>query len=415
MKNRGENMVKIKNYPNGLRLAVHTQEGAYSVSCGVLVGAGSRYEVPENNGISHFLEHMMFKGTNRRSAFAISDDIDKIGGQINAFTNKETTCYYVRSVADNTEKAIDVLADLFFNSTFEETEIDKERTVILEEINMVEDTPDDLCFDVLSEAHFGKGGLGATILGLKSNVESFGREDIVKYKEKFYMPENTVVCFAGKITYEQAEELCDKYFAQNFKNSRFVRPVISNTFKGDFKSLKKDIEQAHLCFGFKGVEYDSPLTDCVSLMNTALGGGMSSILFQKVREQMGLAYSVYSFPSAYLDCGSLCVYAGVSPKNVKKAKDALFDELNKFKKRGLTKDEFLRGKEQIKGSFIFSRESVASQMLLHAKYLLYTGKAFDFEKRLASINGVTCEEVNDYVANVLDIENYSSAIVGRNV
>ena len=405
-------MVKIKTYANGLRLVVHSCEGAYSVSCGVLVGAGSRYETPENNGISHFLEHMTFKGTPTRTPFAISDDIDKIGGQINAFTNKETTCYYVRSVAENTEKAVEVLSDIFFNSTFKDEELDRERDVILEEINMVEDTPDDLCFDLLSEAHFGNTGLGATILGPKKNIERFNRNDVIKYRDAFYMPENTVVSFAGKISFEEAEALCDKYFANNFTRSGFVRPKIDATFIGGSKTVNKDIEQAHICFGFKGEKYASDKTDALSLMNAALGGGMSSVLFQKVREEMGLAYSVYSFVSAYLDCGSLCIYAGVSPKNQTKATEAIFSELHAFKKRGLTESEFLRGKEQMRGSFVFSRESMSSQMLLYAKYLLYTGELFDFDKRLAEINAVTLAEVNEYLRNT-DIESYSSAVVAR--
>ena len=405
-------MVKLKTYANGLRLIVVPCEGSYSVTCGLLVGAGSRYETPENNGISHFLEHMTFKGTPTRTPFAISDDIDKIGGQINAFTNKESTCYYVRSVAENTEKAVDVLSDIFFNSTFDEGELDRERTVILEELNMAEDTPDDLCFDVLAEAHFGKTGLGATILETKENIEKFRRDDVVKYKNEFYMPENTVICFAGKITFEEAEGLCSRYFASKFTRSGFIRPEITSKFIGKSKTVNKDIEQAHICFGFQGVKYASEKTDAATLANAALGGGMSSVLFQKVREELGLAYSVYSFVSSYLDCGSLCIYAGVGPKNKNKATDAIFTELKAFNKRGLTESEFLRSKEQIKSGFVFSRESMATQMLLYAKYLLYTGELFDFDKRLAEINAVTLDDVNDYVRTI-DTEHYSSATVAR--
>ena len=408
-------MVKQKTYPNGLRLIVKQLDGVFSVSSGILVGAGSRYEGAENNGISHFIEHMMFKGTEKRSAFEISDAIDSIGGQINAFTTKETTCYYAKSTAEHTERAVEVLADIFFNSVFDEKEMDKERGVIIEEINMTEDTPDDLCFDVLAEAHFGNRGLGATILGPSENIERFTRKDITDYMDAFYNAQNVVLCFAGKITFEEAEGLAERYFVPFFKNTPFIRPQLTCDTFFTTKTKKKDIEQAHICMAFKGCRYDGGDTTYYSLLNSALGGGMSSRLFQKVREELGLAYSVYSYVSAYADCGTLCTYAGVNPKNKDKALESILNEISAFKKQGLTESEFLRAKEQNKSSFVYSQESNASQMLLYAKYLLYTGNVFSMEDKIGSINKVTREELNSFIRNDLDLENYSMAIVSKDV
>lgn len=408
-------MVKQKTYPNGLRLIVKQLDGVFSVSSGILVGAGSRCETPQNNGISHFIEHMTFKGTTKRSAFQISDDVDSIGGQINAYTTKENTCYYCRSIAEHTEKAVEVLSDIFFNSVFDEKEIEKEKGVVIEEINMTEDTPDDLCFDLLAEAQFGKNGLGATILGPIENVKAFTRKDILDYMDVYYRPENIVVCFAGKITFEQAEELTDKYFANNFKNNLtpFIAQKTQSNYNFGVNERAKDIEQAHVCLAFPACKYADGLTDYYMLANAVLGGGMSSRLFQKVREELGLAYSVYSFVSTYADCGSLCIYAGVSPKNKQLALECILKEIENFKLNGVTEKEFLRAKEQIKGSFIYSQESNASQMLLYSKYLLYTGEVFSFEDKLKNINAVTLEGLNAFIKNELSLENYAKAVIAK--
>lgn len=406
-------MVKQKTYPNGLRLIVKQLDGVFSVSTGILVGAGSRYETPENNGISHLIEHMMFKGTDKRTAFEISDAIDSIGGQINAFTTKETTCYYVKSTADHTEGAVEVLADIFFNSVLDKAELDKERGVVIEEINMTEDTPDDLCFDLLARAQFGGEGLGATILGPIENIKKLSREDLVEYISSFYRPENVVVCFAGKITFEEAEALTDKYIASSFKDGSLKKPPISHKIKGNSLSIEKDIEQAHVCLSYPACSYAHEDMDKYTLMNAILGGSMSSILFQKVREELGLAYSVYSFISSYADCGCLCVYAGVNPAKKQTALDCILEEIAKFKAEGVTEKQFLRAKEQMKSSFVYSQESNASQMLLYAKYLLYTGKEFDFEAKIKAINSITLEELNDFIRNKADLTNYALATVSK--
>lgn len=407
-------MVKQKTYPNGLRMIVKQLDGVFSVSTGILVGAGSRLETPQNNGISHFIEHMTFKGTEKRNAFEISEAIDSIGGQINAFTTKETTCYYVKSIAEHTSKAVEVLSDIFFNSVFDEKELEKEKGVIIEEINMNEDAPDDLCFDMLAEAQFGKTGLGATILGPIENVSSFTRRDLTDYMDKFYHPQNTIICFSGKITFEEAEALTDKYFANSFKTKGvFQTPTFTHEYLFEESKRRKDIEQAHVCLAYPACKYSDVLTDYYMFFNSVLGGGMSSVLFQKVREELGLAYSVYSFVSTYADCGSMCVYAGVNPKNKDLALDCIFKEIANLRKNGLSEKEFMRSKEQIKASFIYSQESNASQMLLYAKYLLYTGEVFSFENKLKQINGVTLDGLNHFIRNELSLDKFAKAVISK--
>ena len=212
-------MEKIKTYNNGLRLVVKTMPGLYTVSLGILVNTGSINETAENNGISHYIEHMLFKGTEKRSAFEISDSTERLGSQINAYTAKENTCYYVKSTKENFRASAEILSDLFFNSVFDDEESAREKGVIQEEIHMCDDAPEDLCFDLLAESYFGKSGLGRTVLGTSENVDRFTKEDILSYMDKYYVPENVVVSIAGNITFSEAEKICDEFFASQFKRT----------------------------------------------------------------------------------------------------------------------------------------------------------------------------------------------------
>ena len=286
----------VKKYENGFRLIVKKIDGLLSVSAGILVGAGSANESAGENGISHFLEHMMFKGTEKRTAFEISDSIDRIGAQINAFTAKELTCYYVKSTAEHFGEAAEILADLFFCSQYAEEEAEKEKGVVLEEINMEEDSPEDLCLDLLSEAYFGKRGYGRTILGKKENVKRFTREDLFDYVARYYTPDNVVLSVAGNVSFEEAEAIAEQYFLPAFQG-RKNRPhsMKEPSFAGGHLFRSKKIEQAHVALCVQGVALGSPEINAVNLANVVFGGGMSSRLFQRIREEMGLAYSVYSY------------------------------------------------------------------------------------------------------------------------
>ena len=385
-------MVYGKRYKNGLRLVVKKMEGLLSVTAGILVGTGAAEETDREDGISHFIEHMQFKGTATRSAFELSDAFDRIGAQVNAFTGKDITCYYAKCTSDHTSEAFALLSDLFLNSTFPEEEAAREKGVVVEEISMNEDTPDELCFDVLSHALYGTENYGRNILGTKENVCGFTKEDILRYKAARYCPQNIVISFAGGIDFATAEALVDKYFSA-LPTEKFEKRDKQIEFKCQSLIRTKPVEQIHLAIGYPSLEREHPLADALQAMNAVLGGGMSSRLFQEVREKLGLAYSVYSYVSPFTECGSLIVYAGVSPANAEKAYDAIDQCVSTLLKEGLTEEEFLRGREQMKSSMLFSQESTPSQMLMYGKYMLFNDTLFDFDDKLDKMNKITLDDV----------------------
>lgn len=405
-------MVNYKKLPNGIRLIVKQMTGLMSVSMGIIVGTGACCESDAEDGISHFIEHMSFKGTEKRTAFEISDQMDAIGAQVNAFTSKDVTCYYAKSTSNHAEEAFEILSDLFLNSVFPEDEMVREKGVVIEEISMNEDTPDDLCLDLLSQSYFGKNNYGRNILGSKENVSGFSREDIKRYMSARYTPDNIVISMAGNIDFAVAEELVCRYFGGLPSATKQVRPVtIELQAKNSYK--KKDIEQIHIAIAYPSVKRYDGLFDATQIMNSVLGGSMSSRLFQTVRERLGLAYTVYSYLSTYAEAGALTVYAGVNAKSYEKSVEAILGCIADLKKKDISESEFKRGKEQMLSSLIFAQESTSTQMLLYGKELLYSDKLFDFEERIARLNGVTLENVNEAIECGFDEKFRASAIVGN--
>ncbi len=405
-------MVYEKKYANGLRLIVKKMDGLYSVSMGILVGTGASVETDEEDGISHFIEHMQFKGTKKRSAFEISDAFDRIGAQVNAFTGKDLTCYYSKCTSDHTAEAFEILADLFLNATYPEEEIVREKGVICEEISMNEDTPEDLCLDLLATATYGKETYGRNILGTAKTVKSFTVEAVEKYKLERYCPENIVVSFAGGIDFATAEALVESYFG-TLATGNFNKRSFSVNRVNAIVKKKKSIEQLHLAIGFPAIDRNHDLTDAMQTMNSILGGSMSSRLFQEVREKKGLAYSVYSYLSAYEECGSLTVYAGVNPSSAQEAYEAIEEVIAQMKKDGISEEEFLRGREQMKASMLFAQESTSSQMLLYGKYMLYNREVYNFEERFKKMNEMKRENVMEALALTLDGSKKAVAAVGK--
>ena len=404
-------MVFYKTYDNGLRLVVDKIEGLFSVSAGVLVKTGSANESPEENGISHFIEHTLFKGTETRTAFEISDCIDRIGAQINAFTSKELTCYYTKSTKDHMQKSLEVLSDIFFNSVFDKKELEKEKGVVIEEINMSEDAPEELCLDYLAKSYYGESGLGQTILGPIKNIKAFTREDIKRYMDKYYTADNVVISLAGNVEFDQAERLVELLFADKFANKKSAKQVIAMPAESKNLYKSKRIEQSHIGIAMKGVSIKEDQNDVFAIANTILGGGMSSRLFQKIREELGLAYSVYSYPSRYKDSGVIEIYAGVNTNLRDYAVEAIVNEVKKFKE-GISEQEFIRGKESLKSAFIMGQESTSSQMLLYGRYLLFMNDEFDFNQRIKDIDKITVSDVNKVIEEYFDIESASTATVG---
>ena len=405
--------VYSKKFSNGLRLVVKKMDGLLSVSMGILVGTGSCYETAEENGISHYIEHMMFKGTQKRNAFEISDAMDRIGAQVNAFTSKDITCYYAKSTSEHVGDAFEILADFVTHSTFPEEEMEREKGVVLEEIAMTEDTPDDLCLDVLAEAYFGNEGYGRTILGPAENVRRFSRLDLCDYIAERYNPENIVVSFAGNIEPALAEELVEKYLAPEFEKRAFAPRTKKLARCGQSLLRTKDIEQVHIAFAYPSFPREDKRMDAALIVNTVLGGGMSSRLFQRVREQMGLAYTVYSYISSFTEGGILTVYAGVNPSNVTKACHAIMDTIEELRREKITQDEFIRGKEQLKSSIILAQENTASQMIAYGKHMLYNDAVLDLEQRVRHIGELTMEDCVQALAESFRREQMAAAAVGK--
>lgn len=408
-------MTYFKRYDNKLRLIVNKMPSVMSVSVGILVGAGSVLESAENNGISHFIEHMTFKGTDKMSAFEISEAFDEIGSSVNAFTSKEMTCYYVKSTVPALERSFEVLSDMFLKSIYSPEEIEKEKGVVVEEINMCEDTPEDVCFDGLSAAFFGDEGMGRTILGTAETVRSFDRRAIESYRNDYYNADNIVISFSGNVDEKVAQNLIEKYFmpfVATLKSKDYYRT--SKTNLGKFIRKNKDIEQNHLAIAFDGIKYNGEYFDELSIFNGILGGGMSSRLFQKIREELGLCYTVYSTPSGYRDVGSLCVYAGLNPSQTKQAYDAIFQVLKEVKNEGITQKEFEKGKAQVLSAFAFGQELTSSQMRIFGKYLLFEDSVLEIEDRMKDIENIKIERVNELI-EMLNFDKFSLSLVGKDV
>ena len=406
-------MTYSKKFPSGLRMVVKKIDGVLSVSMGVLVGTGSCFETQEENGISHFIEHMMFKGTEKRNAFEISDAMDRIGAQVNAFTSKDITCYYAKSTSDHAGESFEILSDFVLRSVFPEEEMDREKGVVLEEIAMTEDTPDDLCFDVLAEAYFGKEGYGRPILGPAENVKGFSRQNLFDYISERYAPENLVISFAGNIDVRYAEDLVEKYFESELKKRKFAERKKEISLVRASLYRYKDIEQAHIAFAYPSLKREDGLMDASLVVNAVLGGGMSSRLFQKVREQMGLAYTVYSYISSFTEGGLLTVYAGVNPANVSKAQEAIERVIDELCRDKLTQDELSRGREQLKSSLVLAQENTASQMMAYGKYMLYNDAVLDFEQRIRGIDAIAMEDCERAILCNFKKEDRAAAIVGK--
>lgn len=405
-------MVHYLQLDNGIRLVVKQMQGLLSVTMGIIVGTGACIETDKEDGVSHFIEHMMFKGTKKRTTFQISDEFESLGAQVNAFTSKDITCYYVKSTTSTADKAFELLSDLFLESTFPEDEMVKEKGVIIEEIKMYDDNPDELCLYLLEQAYYGSKGYGRTILGTVDNVNSFTKTDVEDYMKARYTTDNIVISMAGNITKEQAVELAYKYFSKLPKTKKQERKI-EHTFNYNSIVKTKDIEQVHIGMSFDSVKRYDELLDASQVLNIILGGGMSSRLYQKVREEMGLAYTVYSYLSPAENCGNLTVYAGVNANNYLKSYDAINGCIKELKNSRIREEEFARCKQQMLASLIYSQENTGSQMLVYGKELIYKNRLYDFEEKTASIERLTLNDVNDAMQVNLDMQRVAKVLVGN--
>ena len=398
--------------PNGLRVVGERLPYLRSVSIGAWMHVGSMMEEPQESGLSHFLEHMVFKGTEKRTARQIAEEMDAVGGQLNAFTGRDCTCFYAKVIDENLELAVDILSDLVIHATMDPTELEKERGVILEEISMDEDSPEDLVHDLLQSAQFGDQTPGQPILGPADQIAAYTREDLLNFRKKHYAPKETVVALAGNYDPEKVQMWVTQYFG-GWENE--IAPVATpdwHVLTGVNALREKDTEQMHICLGFPGMAYGTDGVYPLAVANNILGGAMSSRLFQRIREDLGLAYSVYSYPNTYKGVGTFGLYAGVSPKNAELVLKEIRTELKKFVDEGITEKEFRDSVTQLRSGYLMGLESPGARMQGLGRSTLLRGKPLSHEATLAAIEAVTMEKVMEVAREVLTAEP-CIAIVGK--
>ena len=406
-------MIKQHLLPNGIRLIYEKMEHVRSVSMGVWVDTGSVRETQENAGASHLIEHMVFKGTGRRDAEQIAIEMDAVGGNINAFTSKENTCFYAKVLDEHLDLVSDVLSDITFHSVFDPEELKKEQGVVLEEILMNEDSPEDLSGEESNMLFFGDEALASPILGSKESVRAFTRESLLAYKNEFYVPNNIVVACAGNFEEKALIDSVTKWFDLP-ASSRATTPILQRFPGGKReKFVEKDVEQVHICLTLPGFARDSEGQYPLAVLSNIIGGSMSSRLFQSIREKLGLAYSVYSYPTSYTGTGTLTLYAGTGEKQAKEVLSRMIEELERVRKEGVTKEELMRCRDQLKGSYLLGMESSGSRMNALGKTLLLQKREYSEQETLRRIECVTMENIERILPVCLDLNHASTALVGR--
>ncbi|MEN2464524.1 pitrilysin family protein [Ornithinibacillus sp. JPR2-1] len=406
-------MIEKHTSKNGLRIVLEKIPSVRSVTIGVWVLTGSRNENEINNGISHFLEHMFFKGTKTRTATDIAEAFDSIGGQVNAFTSKEYTCFYAKVLDTHKEHALEILADMFFNSSFDSDEMEREKKVVYEEIKMYEDTPDDIVHDLLARASYGRHPLGYSILGTEEHLKTFTPDTLREYISSHYTPENVVISVAGNVDVEFISTV-ESYFG-NYSSNATRSMVTKPTFLSDTIERHKDTEQAHLCIGYNGLPVDSEDVYSLIILNNVLGGSMSSRLFQEVREKRGLAYSVFSYHSSFLDHGLLTIYAGTGKEQLPLLKDTIEQTVENLMEKGLTDKELRNSKEQLKGSLMLSLESTNSRMSRNGKNELLLNRHRTLDEMIQEIDAVSHESIKQVIELTFGSKAPSTALIAPKI
>lgn len=401
----------------GVTLAAEQLDGFRSVTVGIWTGAGSVTETGDDNGISHLIEHMLFKGTTRRSAKQIAQDVDRIGAQINAFTSKEATCYYIRVMDEKLEQGIEILTDLFCDALLQEEELEREKGVVLEEIAMSNDQPDDVVMDLIARCFFEGCSLERTILGPPDNIRRFTPDDLRRYMQRYYTPGNIVVAAAGNFDEKVLTEALGRGLATVRSRGEHIPdfPALETfSYAPHTAFQEKDIEQVQICLGLPCCSFrDRKERSALNVVSNILGGSMSSRLFQKIREEKGLAYSIYAQPMYYRNTGMFSVYAGTMPQNAGEVTALILEELQKMRKDGITHEEFQQSKEMLKGNYLLSLESSSSRMSQLARNVLIMDRLYTEEEMIAAIEEVTMEDAREQIEKTIRPEQISAAFVGK--
>lgn len=396
---------------SGISVITEEMPDVESSSIGVWVNTGSRNESRKVNGISHFIEHLLFKGTEKRTALDISREIESVGGVLNAFTSREYTCFYAKVLNKDLPLAIDLLSDIFMNSKFDKKEMDKERLVVLQEIKMVEDTPDDLIHDLFAERFWKDHPLGASILGPSSNIKSISREDILGYFKEHYNPSTVFITAAGGLKHRKVARLLEKTFGSVKGATKRAAENAPLSSPGG-RLIKKDLEQVHICLGVPTPPQPHPDRYKVYLLNTILGGGMSSRLFQEIREKRGLAYSVYTYLNLCKDAGSLIAYAGTSKDSFRDVIDLILSEFKKFPKT-IEAGELKNAKEQLKGGMLLGLETSDNRMTKLARDEIFFGKVVPVRDIVKGIDGVRLGDIREAASELLAPDKITLVAMGK--
>ncbi|MGI1804806.1 M16 family metallopeptidase [Exiguobacterium sp. TDN 0502] len=395
-------MIERIQLENGVRLIVERMPEARSVATGIFVQAGSRTEQIEEHGISHLIEHMMFKGTKRHTAKEIAVYFDRLGGNINAFTSKDQTCYYVKTLDEHAGEAFHVLADMFLESTFDAEELEKEKKVVIEEIKMYDDTPDDLVHELLAVAAYGEDVMARPILGTEESVLQIDRKMIGRYLEEAYAPDQIVISVAGNVSDALIAQITERMsiLVSREKTRQTTSPRLQN---GVIRK-EKDTEQAHICYNFRAIPSADPRLPALALLNNAFGATMSSRLFQSIREERGLAYSVFSYYTTFDDHGTFTIYVGTSPESVEEVEQVLATEIDRLKREGLSAKELEDGIEQLRGSLILGNEGTSSHMNRNARNELHLHRHPSLEEVLADVERIRPSDIEDLIQYIFSEE-----------
>ncbi|MBI2461169.1 MAG: insulinase family protein [Candidatus Rokubacteria bacterium] len=397
--------------PDGIRLVTERMPHVRSVAAGIWVETGSRHEPEGRSGVSHFIEHLVFKGTETRTAEEIARAVDSVGGQMDAFTSKEHTCFYVNVLDQHVPLAVDLLADILLHARFAREDIEREKTVVLQEFRMVEDTPEDLIHDLFARRIWPDHPLGRPILGSRDVVLGLDREVILSHFAEEYCPARITIAVAGHVDHDRLVELFAPRF-EGFHRRPVHRDGLPPVLTPQVDVVAKSLEQVHFVLGLPGFAHTAPERYALYLLNTILGGGMSSRLFQEVRERQGLVYSIYSGSAAFRDAGLLYIYAGTEAAHFPKVLRLVLDELARLRDKGITEEELARSREHLKGNLMLSLESTSSRMNRLAKQEIYFGQFFSLDEILAAVDAVTVEEVGRLIERLVVERDLSLVALG---
>lgn len=406
----------IKNYylQNGVQVLIEPLSHVKSASIGYWINTGSVQEKDNERGVAHFIEHMLFKGTKNRSAKDIATSMDNIGGQLNAFTSKECTCFYAKVLDEHIDIAIDVIGDMIQNPLFAERDITREKGVVLEEISMYEDSPEDIVHDELSRLTYSGHALSMPILGTVESIENMKREDILGYYNCQYRPNNLVIVIVGHVDEEKTIDLLEQSIGKWDVKCNTEIHIEDEQYFGFQSSFRtKDIEQFHTCIGFPNVARESKDYYAMLVLNNIVGGSMSSRLFQTIREEMGMVYSIYSYPTNYKNTGMMTIYAGMNPNEALNVMTTIFNEIDSIKKNGIQKDEFITSKEQLKGNYILGLESTSSRMISYGRGQILNNKIKTQDEVLKNIEAVSQKDIIELIPKIFDYNKINVSCISN--